>query len=289
MPTRRSMIKTSAAGLVGLGLSAYMKPLLAAENRRFKIGACDWSIGKMADPTALEFAATLGLDGVQVSVVNSQDIIHLNDPAVMKNYRKTAKANHTKIGGLAIGRMNEIPYKSDPRTEEWVSASIDLAKMLGVRAILLAFFSKGDLKGDKAGTAEVIRRLRKIAPKAEKAGVILGVESWLSAEEHVEILDAVASPNVQVYYDLANSEKMGYDIYEEIVWLGKNRICEFHFKENDFLLGEGRIDFQRVRTVLDEIGYTGWVVIEGATPKGMTIKDAYTHNVAFVRELVGRS
>ncbi|MEZ4776176.1 MAG: sugar phosphate isomerase/epimerase family protein [Bacteroidia bacterium] len=283
MPTRRSMIKTSAAGLVGLGLSAYMKPLLAGENRRFRIGACDWSIGKRCDPTAFEFAAKLGLDGVQVSVVNDQDIIHLNDPTTRRNYQKAARKSGTQIGGLAIGRMNEVPYKSDPRTEEWVSSSIDLAKKLGVHAILLAFFSKGDIKGDKEGTKEVIRRLKKIAPKAEKAGVILGVESWLSAKEHMEIIDAVESPNVQVYYDLANSNKMGYDIYEEIVWLGKSQICEFHFKENDFLLGQGRVDFQRIRTVLDEIDYSGWVVIEGATPKGTSIEDAYLHNVSFVR------
>ncbi|MDX2248120.1 MAG: sugar phosphate isomerase/epimerase family protein [Bacteroidia bacterium] len=287
MPTRRRMLKTAAAGLLSLGMGSYLEPLLMGENRRFRIGACDWSIGKMADPSALEFAARLGLDGVQVSVVNNQDQVHLHDVSIGKNYRQTARKNHTAIGGLAIGRMNEVPYKSDPRTEEWVSSSIDLAQKLGVKAVLLAFFGKGDLKGDKTGTQEVIRRLKKIAPKAEKAGVILGIESWLSAKEHIEIIDAVESPNVQVYYDVANSEKMGYDIYEEILWLGKSKICEFHFKENDFLLGTGRVDFQKIRTLLDEIDYSGWVVIEGATPKGLSIEEAYLKNVAFVKELVG--
>ena len=77
--------------------------------------------------------------------------------------------------------------------EQWRVAIAVLAvcQALDCRVVLLAFFAKGDLKGDCEGTATVIRRLREVAPKAEKAGVILGIESWLSAEEHVAIIDAV--------------------------------------------------------------------------------------------------
>ena len=77
------------------------------------------------------------------------------------------------------------------------------------RIALLAFFSKGDIKDKPQEQAEVIRRLKQVAPEAEKAGVILGIESWLNADEHLRILDAVGSPAVQVYYDVANMEKHG--------------------------------------------------------------------------------
>jgi hypothetical protein len=70
------------------------------------------------------------------------------------------------IASLAIGELNNVPYKSDPRTEEWVSDSIDVAKALGVNVILLAFFSKNDLRNDEGGKAEVVKRLKKVAPKA---------------------------------------------------------------------------------------------------------------------------
>ena len=156
---------------------------------------------------------------------------------------------------------------------------------MGVGVILLAIFGEGDIKGDEAGTREVIRRLKIAAPVAEKAGVILGIESWLSAEEHVEILDAVGSPNVQVYYDVANSHKMGYDIYEEIRWLGKARICEFHCKENGYLLGTGPIDFAKVREAIEDIDYRGWVVIEGAIPEGAEMLPSYRSNLQLMRTL----
>jgi sugar phosphate isomerase/epimerase len=89
---------------------------------------------------------------------------------------------------------------------------------------------------------------------------------------------------VQVYYDVANSEKMGYDIYREIRWLGARKlICEFHLKENGFLLGQGRVDFKKVREAMDEIGYSGWMQIEGAVPEGATMLPSYQLNCQFAR------
>ena len=40
---------------------------------------------------------------------------------------------------------------------------------------LLAFFSRGDIKDQPKLQKQVISRLKKVAPQAEKAGVILGL------------------------------------------------------------------------------------------------------------------
>eukprot|EP01026_Neomeris_dumetosa_P020954 TRINITY_DN184937_c0_g1_i1.p1 TRINITY_DN184937_c0_g1~~TRINITY_DN184937_c0_g1_i1.p1 ORF type:complete len:202 (-),score=33.04 TRINITY_DN184937_c0_g1_i1:20-625(-) len=190
----------------------------------FKVGACDWSIGQRAKVEAMNVAKTIGLDGVQVSLGTVEDNMHLRTKAIQEAYKKASKENGVAIGGMAIGELNSVPYKSAPETEQWVLDSIDVAKAMGVKVVLLAFFGKGDIKGDKEGTKEVIKRLKKAAPKAEKEKITLGIESWLSAKEHMEIIDAVESDMIKVYYDTANSNKMGYDIYEEIRWLGKKNI-----------------------------------------------------------------
>jgi sugar phosphate isomerase/epimerase len=88
---------------------------------------------------------------------------------------------------------------------------------------------------------------------------------------------------VQVYYDVANSTQMGYDIAAEIRQLGRAQICEFHAKENGFLLGQGRIDFAAVRKAMDDIAYTGWIQIEGAVPKGKPMFDSHVENTRFMR------
>ncbi len=81
----------------------------------------------------------------------------------------------------------------------------------------------------------------------------------------------------------ANSNQMGYNIYDEIRWLGKNLICEIHAKENDNLLGRGKVDFKEVRQAIDDIGYTGWIQIEGAIPPFQQMLESYVANNQYLR------
>lgn len=256
----------------------------SSSKKGFLIGACDWSIKGHSKTEALYTAQKIGLDGVQLSLGTEANDMHLRRPEVQQAYRDASRETGVKFGGLAIGELNSIPYKSDPRTEEWVSDSIDVAKAMGCKVVLIAFFGKGDLKNDAAGQKEVIQRLRKVAPKAEKQGVYLGIESWLSAEEHMDIINAVGSSHLKVYYDVANATQMGYDIFKEIPFLGE-QICEVHMKENKALLGQGVIDFKKVRHALDEIGYRGWIQIEGAIPQGGDMLESYIANRKFLREI----
>jgi L-ribulose-5-phosphate 3-epimerase len=287
--SRRQMILRSGQATAWLALATSYAPLFAApEKRRFRLGACDWSIGKMGDPAALDVAKEIGLDGVQVSLGTAADDMRLRQPDLQRQYRDAARKNGLQVASLAIGELNNVPYKSDPRTVPWVGDSIDVCKALGVQVVLLAFFSKDDLRDDPAGVDEVVRRLKAVAPKAEKASVILGIESWLNAEQHLDILERVGSQAVQVYYDVCNSNDRGYDIYKEIRQLGK-RICEFHAKENGSLLGQGKVDFHKVRAALDDIDYRGWVQIEGAVPRGKSMLESYQANCKFMRGVLSET
>jgi L-ribulose-5-phosphate 3-epimerase len=280
------MLQRSATTAAGLAFFSTLAPLLAApEKRKYKIGACDWSINKIAQPSCFDVAKQIGLDGVQISLGSAGDDMKLRKPEVQEQFREAARRTQLEFGGLAIGELNGIPYKKDARTEAWVSDSIDVMQALGIKVVLLAFFGNGDLVGDKEGTAEVIRRLKKVAPKAEKAGVILGLESWLSAEDTVRIMDAVGSPAVKMYYDVCNSTDRGYDICKEIRWLGKKNLCEFHLKENGALLGKGKVNLERVRDAIEEIGYEGWLQIEGAVPPKGDLVQSYIANQKLAREL----
>ena len=79
---------------------------------------------------------------------------------------------------------------------------------------------------DLGKTAEVdgfVAVIKGIVPKAEKQGVMLGMENWLSAEDNMRIIDRVGSPAVKVYYDVGNSADKGRDILKEIRTLGSER------------------------------------------------------------------
>lgn len=280
--TRREMLSTLTVGAIALRVA-----LIKAAAPGFKIGACDWTIGKRADPAALEVAKKIGLDGVMIDIGSLKNDLHLRRPEVQESYREAARQTGVAVSSIALGLLNDIPLKSDPRAEQWVADSVEVCKAMHLTVVLVPFFGNGDLKGDKAGTDAVVAALKRVAPKAEKAGVILGIESWLSADQHVEILQRVGSPAVQVYYDMGNSQEAGYDVCKEIRFLGK-RICEFHAKDYHDLYGKGTMNFPAVRKAMDDIGYRGWMQIEGVkSPLG--VEESVRYDLNYLRGIFPRT
>jgi sugar phosphate isomerase/epimerase len=275
-----------AAGLTVASPCFAEKANARKKPKGFRLGVCDWTIGKRTDPAALVLAKKIGLDGVQVDFGRGEDSLPLFDAGLQKRYLEEVKAQKVRIASLAMGVLNDVPYKSDPRAERWVDNAIDVAHDMKQEIILVAFFGKGDLKDDTKGTDATVARLKGVAPKAEKAGVTLAIESWLSAAEHLAIIDRVGSPAVKIYYDVGNSHKAGYDIYQEIHALGKH-ICQFHAKDYDDLYGKGSIDFPRVREAMDEIGYRGWLVMEG-TKMPLGVEESCRYDAEYLRTLFPR-
>lgn len=289
MLTRRRLLQNAAT----LAPFAPLALLGATEvgRRRFKIGACDWSIGKDSDVGAFAVAKQIGLDGIQVNMGSEQNNLHLRQPVVQQAYQKASKETGVAIASLALGVLNNVPYKSDGRTEEWVWDSIDVAKALNVPVILLAFFNKNDLRNDAAGIKEVVRRLKQAAPKAEKAGVILGIESYLSAAAHLDIMHQVGSGAVKAYVDFRNTADAGYDVLKEVKLLGAKNICELHIKENGLLLGQGTLPWLQIRELIYGMQYygDGWMQLEWAMPNGADVVESYKHNLQFTRALFNKA
>ena len=287
MISRRKLILSTATVAALSPLSSFNQLFAAEPKKRFKIGACDWSIGKSSDVGAFDVAKQIGLDGLMINMGSEKNNLHLRDKSVQQSFMEASKRTGVEISSLGLAELNNVPYKSDPRTEEWVWDSIDVAKNLEVPVILLAFFAKNDLRKDDQGKKEVIRRLRMAAPKAEKNGIILGIESYLSAAEHLEIMDAVGSKNVKCYYDFRNTADAGHDTVKEFKQLGQQNVCEFHMKENGFLLANGPLKWTKVRDAIYDSGFVGdgWMQIEGALPKDADLVTSYQNNLVFLRGL----
>src|ERR1017187_3301296 len=114
--SRREMIRRSAQATAWLALATNCSPLFAApDKRRFRIGACDWSIGKMGDPGAFDVAKQIGLDGVQVSLGTAADDMHLRKPEVQRQYKNAAKQAGLQVSSVAIGELNNVPRSEERR------------------------------------------------------------------------------------------------------------------------------------------------------------------------------
>ena len=265
-----------AAGLAAAAVSA-------PGAKAVRLGVCDWTIEKSGDPSALETAGKWGLEGVQVSLTVKDGALALLQPALQQIYRAEVRRTGVSIASFCLGDLNGVPLKSDPRAAAWLEQSLAVCKAMDVHLVLVPFFGKGELRNDAAGVESVIRILKGLAPKAEKAGVVLALESYLSADDNLKLIARVGSPAVAVYYDVANSQQAGNDIFKEIRTLGP-RIAQFHAKDLKGLYGKGTMDFPAVRKAMDDIGYGGWFVVEG-TEAPLGLEKSIRADVEFLRTL----
>jgi sugar phosphate isomerase/epimerase len=285
-PSRREFLAGTASVMTAATVAS--RPRTARADARpsgLKIGMCDWSIGRL-DPSAMALAREIGLDGIEVSVGTRENKMWLRREEVQSEYLQAARDQKIAIPSLAMGELNHVPLMSEPRAAIWVADAIEVARRMKVDKILLAFFSKGELKGNNAeDMRRVIEVLAELAPRAEKSGVVLGVESYLSAEDHLKILDAVKSKSVQVYYDVKNMADAGHDSIAALKTLGAERICQIHFKDTPYLeKGSGKVDWPKTVAAIKEIGYSGWIVLETGKPSGDIVADT-KKNVEYVRRL----
>jgi sugar phosphate isomerase/epimerase len=260
-----------------------------AKEQMLRIGVTDWNLNMGANPDAVPLAARLGFDGVQVSfgrkIVDNK--MPVDNPDVLTRYRSLAKQYKIPIDGTCVDKLHDNGLKSDPLAPKWVSDSIRLTKALDTKVLLLPFFGRWALRTpqemDHVGDA-----LRELGPEAEKAGVILGLEDTISAEDNVRIMERSRSKNVLVYYDVGNSTKAGFDVVKEIHWLGKDRICQFHLKDNPHYLGEGSIQFPPIMQAIRDIGFSGYANLETDAHPNQLEADM-RRNLAYIRNVMRQS
>ncbi len=280
--TRRTFLKGTLAGLAtGEILSTIgMQAGESSPSRVIRVGSC---------VVGLEQGKQAGLDGVEIRVGDPAEKLRIADPAVRRQYREQMASTGLVISSFMMGLLNINPLASDPRAPAWLEQSIDAARDLGVKVILVAFFGKGNLLQDnqlkQVDVAAAVQRLKAAAPRAGDAGVVLAIENTLSAKQNVEMLEGIGHDSVRVYYDVGNSTARGYDVPAEIRFL-KDRIASFHFKDRDRYLGEGTIQFEPIAAAIKAIGYKGWIVMETANPSKDAVADA-RRNGAYIRGLFG--
>jgi L-ribulose-5-phosphate 3-epimerase len=251
-----------------------------------KIGVTDWNLRLTGDVSAVALAAKLGFDGVQISLgrtpVNGK--LPLDDSGIQAQYVAAAKEHGIPLDGTCLDILHVDHLKNNSQAQIWVADSIQITRKLNTKVILLPFFGKAALSthDEMDHVADVLKEL---APKAEKAGVILGLEDTISAQDNVRIMDRAGSPALQVYYDVGNSTEGGFDVVKEIRWLGARRICQIHLKDNPHYLGEGKIDFPAVIQAITDIHFAGFANLETDCPS-KSVENDMARNLKFIRGLL---
>jgi L-ribulose-5-phosphate 3-epimerase len=284
------MLKISRRRFLGSTMIASLGAHLSfAKEGKLGIGVTDWNLELGANPDAVPLAAKLGFDGVQVSfgrkLVDGK--MPVDNPEVVARYLSLSREHKIPLDGTCVDKLHDNGLKSDPLAPRWVHDSIRLTKALHTKVLLLPFFGRWALESkdemDYVGDA-----LRELGPEATKAGVILGLEDTISAENNVRIMERSRSASVAVYYDVGNSTKAGFDAVKEIRWLGKDRICQLHLKDNPHYLGEGDIQFAPIMKAIRDIGFSGFANLETDAPSKQLDADM-RRNLAYIRNVMAHS
>ena len=265
----------------------------AHSHRGIKLGVIDinGTYGGLAMPAelaAVEKAARIGFEGLEITFggPDERGLLRLAHPDRMALYKQELQTHGIQPAGthLFVLHENKLKDRSDPLARRWVEQAIPATRELGTEVVLLPFF--GDAAIESRREQEYVAGvLADLGAMAAEYGVVLGLENSLSAEDNMRLLERTDSEAVKIYYDVGNSIYFGYDIYEELKWLGSKPICQIHIKDHPFekhYLGKGIIDFDRVFERIDQIGYTGWLVLETHAPSGDIAADMQ-RNLAYVR------
>ncbi len=268
---RRSFLGTAVA-TVGASLLSARGRVRAAEipaaSLRYKIGVCDWMILKRQKLGAFKWTREIGADGVEVDMgsLGQRDTFdnQLADPAIRKQFLDAARNGGLEICSLAMSGFYAQSFAERPTVPRMLQDCLDTMVAMNVKIAFLPLGVLGDLVKRPELRPAVVQRLRAVALKAEAAGVVIGLETALDAAAEVELLAEIGSPAIRSYFNFANALQSGRDLVTELRTLGKDRICQIHCTDEDGVLLQDnrRLDMPKVKQTLDEMGWSGWLVIE---------------------------
>lgn len=270
---RRSFIeKTLSATAGGLLMSPFASWASNEQkvdaNYRYKIGVCDWMILQRQDIEAFPLAEKIGVDGVEVDMGGLGDRktfdSKLDDPDIRRQFLNRAAEHEQNICSIAMSGFYAQSFAERPTVMRMVQDCIDTMTAMNVNVAFLPLGVQSDLVKYPELRPAVVQRLQAIASKAEKAGVVIGLETAYDAEREVELLEDIGSPAIQSYFNFANALQNGRNVSKELRTLGKDRICQIHCTDQDgvWLEHNERLDMAEIKQTLDEMEWSGWLVLE---------------------------
>jgi hexulose-6-phosphate isomerase len=192
-------------------------------------------------------------------------------------YRQASEETGIRVHGLVNGghwgtRLSDSKPETREKGRRNLENAIRNSAKLGGSSVLLV---PGKVTGANETHEHVwhrsIEQVNQVIPLASRLGVRVLIETvWngfcYDPNKFRDYIDAFDSPWVQAYFDIGNMQKHA-PAHEWVRILGK-RIVKLDVKDwgkkNGFCrLGEGDVEWDKVRDELAKIGFTGWATREG--------------------------
>jgi L-ribulose-5-phosphate 3-epimerase len=259
----------------------------------YKIAVVDLMILKRQKLGALQLTKDIGADGVEIDMggLGQRETFdnQLANPEIRQQFIAKAKELNLEICSLAMTGFYAQSFATRPTYERMLQDCFDTMKALNVKVAFLPLGTQGDLRKNPELRPAIVERLRVVGKMAQKAGVVVGIETALDATGEVALLEEIGSKHIQIYFNFSNPLKEGRDLHQELRILGRKRICQMHATDEDgvWLQNNTRLDMQKVKQTLADIGWQGWLVVERSrdATDPRNVKKNFGANAAYLKSV----
>lgn len=263
---------------------------------RYKIGVCDWMILKRQKIGAFELTSELNGDGVEVDMggLGNRKLFDnkLRDPVFVEQFKSEADKYNLEIASIAMSAFYAQSFVERENYRELLDDCIQTMQRMDVKIAFFPLGVQGDLNKRPDIRPELVRRLKVVGDMAEQAGVVIGIETSLDAASEINLLEEIGSPAIKIYFNFQNPLEAGRDIYEELKILGKERICQIHCTDTDSvtLSYNKRLDMRKIKSVLDEMEWSGWLIVERSRDKNepTDVRKNFGTNIDYLKDIFQR-
>ena len=259
----------------------------------FKISVCDWMILKRQKIGEFELAHEMGSDGVEMDMGSLGKRDSFDNKLRTKDFRELflqkAKENNVAISSIAMSGFYGQSFAENKNYIALVGDCLNTMQAMGVKTAFLPLGVNCNLNKNPQMRPLIIERLKVAGKMAEDAGVVIGIETSLDAKGEVQLLKEIDSKGIKIYYNFQNPLALGRDLYKELRILGKDRICQIHCTNTDgvTLPNDKKLDMNKVKEVLHEMGWCGWLVVERSrdTNDVHNVKKNYGTNIEYLKRI----
>ena len=264
-----TMIKhlTMAAAITCCTAMSFLAAEQSAEQPKMNVGYRTAPYARMAFKEALADLKSRGYGGVEFCLDSPPVQATKFDDEAARRY-----ARMLREAGLEVYSVSHHGnFVSDDRFLGELKRLIPLARTMGTKLFVI---SSGPIdKNNRIAQLSIVeKRLRELAPVAEKAGVILALEpepglAVESTNEMVRLIWKIESPALRINLDIGHAFLTDENLIESIRQAAK-LIVHTHIDDmaggahKHLIPGTGEIDLPSVITALFEIGYDGPFVVD---------------------------
>jgi len=251
----------------------------AQSTQRYKVAVADIMILKRQKIGEFQLTKEIGADGVELDMGGLGDRETFDSQLVndtsRRNFLAKAKEFNVEICSMGMTGFFSQSFATRPTAVKAVSDCITTMQQMGVKVGFLPMGINSDLTKNPELRPAIVSRLKEVGKLAEKAGVVIGIETTLDAMAERALLKEVGSPAIKSYFNFQNALDNGRDLEKELETLGAKNIIMIHCTDTDgeLLQNDPKIDMKKVKATLDKMGWGGWLVIE----RSRDVKDV--HNV----------